>query len=70
MTFYCILEVVALFFALGRLHFSFSIVQFNLLCLFFLKLSVVYVYPRAQASRVMYLIGLVSVYIYVINIFL
>ena len=43
MTCYCVLEVIALFFVLGPLYFVFSIVQFHLLCLFFLKLSVVYV---------------------------
>ena len=47
MTFYCVLEVAALFFTLGPLHFIFSIVQFHLLCIFiyhfFLKLPAVYV---------------------------
>ena len=40
MTIYCVLEVIA-FFALGSLHFTFSVVHFHLLCLLFLKLSVV-----------------------------
>ena len=39
MNFYCLIEAVALFFSLGSLHFS--IVQFLLLCFWFLKLAVV-----------------------------
>ena len=44
MIFYCVLEVVAFFFAFGPLHFAFTIVQFHHLYLFFLKFSVAYVW--------------------------